>query len=91
MAKLPKPTPQTWTRHMGIGVEYAGAVAGFTLLGWWVDTRWETAPAGVLIGLTLGLIGATYNLIRESLSAFKSLEEKPPETSDRRDDSKPSE
>lgn len=66
------------TRLATIGIEYAAAVAGFGLLGWWVDTRWDTKPFGVLIGAALGLIGATYNLVRESMAAFKV----PPRSSD---------
>ena len=60
-------------RHAGIGVNYAAAVAGFGLIGWWVDSRWDTRPWGVLIGVALGLIGATYNLVRESMAAFKNI------------------
>ncbi len=63
-------------RHAGIGVNYAAAVAGFGLIGWWVDSRWDTRPWGVLIGVALGLIGATYNLVRESMAAFKNISQK---------------
>jgi len=60
-----------WLRFSGVGLEFAAAVAGFALVGWWVDRRWNTSPWGLLIGAALGLIGGTYNLIRESLAAFK--------------------
>ena len=69
-----KPVPR-WPRHAGVGIEFAAAVAGFALLGYWVDLRYETSPWGVLIGVALGLIGGTYNLIRESMAAFKKLDE----------------
>lgn len=61
----------TWLRFSGIGIEFAAAVAGFTLVGWWVDRHWNISPWGLVIGAALGLIGGTYNLIRESLGAFK--------------------
>ncbi len=64
------PKPPSWTRHAGIGINYVGAVAGFGLIGWWIDSKWDTGPWGVLIGVALGLVGATYNLIRESMAAF---------------------
>ncbi len=84
MANRPPVKPPPWTRHAGIGVNYVAAVAGFGLMGWWIDSRWGTEPVGVLIGVALGLIGATYNLIRESMAAFDSLrdETKPAEHDD---------
>ncbi len=61
----------TWIRHSGIGIEFAAAVAGFALVGLWIDRHYDTAPWGVVIGAALGLVGGTYNLVRESLAAFK--------------------
>jgi F0F1-type ATP synthase assembly protein I len=57
-----------------MGLEFAAAVAGFALVGYWIDRHYDTSPAGVLIGAVLGLIGGTYNLVRESLAAFKRFE-----------------
>ena len=61
----------TWQRLSGIGVEFAGAVGGFALLGYWIDGHWNTKPWGLLICVGLGLVGGTYNLIRESLAASR--------------------
>jgi len=61
----------SWLRFSGIGVEFAAAVAGFSVVGWWVDRHWNTKPWGLVIGAVLGLTGGMYNLIRESLGAFK--------------------
>lgn len=58
----------------GVGFELAGAVAGFTLVGYWVDHHFQTHPWGVLIGLVLGLVGGMYNLIRESLAASRAAD-----------------
>ena len=63
--------PATGTRLLGMGFEFAAAVAGFTLLGYWVDRHYGHSPWGVLIGVALGLIGGMYNLIRESLAASR--------------------
>jgi len=60
-----------WIRYSGVGLELAGAVAGFALLGYWVDRRFATQPWGVLIGVMLGLVGGLYNLVRESLQAVR--------------------
>lgn len=70
----PPDSERSWTRHAGIGIEFAGAVAGFALLGYWIDRHYDSSPWGVLIGAALGLIGGTYNLIRASMAAFKQYE-----------------
>jgi F0F1-type ATP synthase assembly protein I len=70
MAKTDRERP-TWLRFSGIGVEFAGVVIGFTLIGLWIDRKYDKSPWGVLIGSSLGLIGGMYNLIRESLAASR--------------------
>jgi F0F1-type ATP synthase assembly protein I len=61
-----------WTRLAGIGIEFAAAVGGFTLAGYWWDRHFGTAPWGLLVGALLGLVGGMYNLIRQSLLASRS-------------------
>ncbi len=61
----------TLGRASGIGVEFAAAVAGLSLVGIWVDRHYGSGPWGLIVGLALGLIGGTYNLVRESLLASK--------------------
>lgn len=61
-----------WVRHSGIGLEFAAALAGFTLVGIWVDRRYGCRPWGTVIGAVLGLTGGMYNLIRKALNAFPS-------------------
>jgi F0F1-type ATP synthase assembly protein I len=64
----------------GIGFELAAAVAGFTLAGYFWDRHFGSSPWGVLIGAALGVIGGTYNMIRQSLSITRepSSENKKP-------------
>lgn len=62
---------RSWMRLSGLGVEFFAAVAGFTLVGVWIDRHYDTAPWGVLIGALLGIFGAMYNLIRESVRASR--------------------
>ena len=61
----------SWLRFSGIGIEFVAAIAGFALVGYWVDRHWDTKPWGLVIGAVLGLLGGMYTLIRESLGAFK--------------------
>jgi F0F1-type ATP synthase assembly protein I len=62
---------KSWTRLAGIGFELAAAIGGFTLVGYWWDRHFGTAPWGVLVGALLGLVGGMYNLIRQSLIATR--------------------
>lgn len=71
MAKKDRGQSPSWTRFAGIGIEFAGVVVGFTLIGLWIDRHYNKSPWGVLIGVSLGLIGGMYNLIRESLAASR--------------------
>ena len=75
MGRDPGKPATRWTRHAGMGVEFAAAVAGFALLGYWIDAHYGTGPWGVLIGAALGLVGGTYNLIRQSMAAFRRLDQ----------------
>ncbi len=61
-----------WVRFSGIGIEFVGGMLGFGLLGLWIDSRFESAPWGLVIGTFLGLIGATYNAIRRTRGAFSN-------------------
>jgi F0F1-type ATP synthase assembly protein I len=70
MANGDKDRP-SWLRFSGIGIEFAAAVAGFTMVGWWVDRHWNCRPWGLLSGAVLGLTGGMYNMIRQALGAFK--------------------
>lgn len=60
-----------WVRYSGAGLELAGAVAGLTLLGYWIDGKFDTSPWGVLGGVSMGLVGGLYNLVKQSLAASR--------------------
>jgi F0F1-type ATP synthase assembly protein I len=51
-------------RAYALGFELVCAVAGFVLVGVWIDRHYSSGPWGTLICLALGLIGGTYNLLR---------------------------
>ncbi len=51
-------------RAYSLGFEFACAVAGFVLVGLWIDRHYSSGPWATLVCLSLGLIGGFYNLIR---------------------------
>ncbi|MEM7480528.1 MAG: AtpZ/AtpI family protein [Acidobacteriota bacterium] len=68
---MAKRTRSPGMRYLGIGFELAAAVAGLTLLGFWIDRHFGSEPWGLLIGLTVGLVGGLYNLVRGTLSSLR--------------------
>lgn len=62
--RLPK------VRAAGLGIELLGAILGFTLLGLWIDSHYDSSPWGLLVCIGLGFVGGFYNLIRQSLRAL---------------------
>lgn len=57
---------RTRMRFLGLGTEFAAAVAGLSLFGWWLGGRFGGRGDvwGLLIGFALGFAGGMYNLIR---------------------------
>lgn len=64
-------------RFAGLGMEFAAAVAGLTLLGLWIDRRFDTEPWGVLVGAGVGIIGGMYNMIRQALATSQPKRQSP--------------
>lgn len=60
----------------GLGIELAASMIGFTLLGLWIDRRWETAPWAALICATIGFVGGMYNFIRSAQKAARRAAER---------------
>jgi F0F1-type ATP synthase assembly protein I len=56
-----------------MGFEFAAAIIGFVLVGYWIDRHYGCKPKGVLIGAGLGILGGGYNLIRAALQASKQM------------------
>jgi len=75
------PTPErkdpsfpSWRRYAGMGTEFAGAICGLTLAGYWIDRHYGTGSRGTLICAAIGLVGGMYNFIRQAIELSKETE-----------------
>jgi F0F1-type ATP synthase assembly protein I len=50
-------------------------VAGFALLGYWIDRHYGSQPWGLLTGLVLGIVGGLYNMVSEALRATREAQQ----------------
>ncbi|MBM4159731.1 MAG: AtpZ/AtpI family protein [Ignavibacteria bacterium] len=57
-------TYRDFAPYLTLGFQLAAAVVAFFLVGWWLDTRFETAPLFELIGVVLGTIGGMTKFFR---------------------------
>ncbi len=54
--------------YAGMGTEFAGALCGLTLFGYWIDHRYGSGLKATLICGSIGMIGGLYNFIRQALA-----------------------
>jgi len=57
---------------LNLGMELFASVAGFGLVGWFIDSKAGTEPTWLLVFLLLGAIGGMYNFIKTVMSASKT-------------------
>lgn len=50
-----------------MGMELAGGIAGFLLLGWWIGRQFGRERAGMIVGAVIGCVGGMYNFIRRAI------------------------
>ncbi|MCG3137143.1 MAG: hypothetical protein HJJLKODD_00986 [Phycisphaerae bacterium] len=62
--------PSSGYRLLTLGTELVAAVAGGSLVGWWIDRQYQTRY-GLLIGALVGIVGGLYNLIKQSYSVMQ--------------------
>ena len=48
-------------------MELAAGIAGFTLIGYWVDQKFGTGSVGVITGAIVGSVGGLYVFIRRAI------------------------
>jgi F0F1-type ATP synthase assembly protein I len=65
-------------RMGGLGMEVATQVGAGALLGWLFD-RWRgSAPTGLLVGATIGIVVGLWSLIKGALKLNRALDRKTP-------------
>jgi len=62
---------RSWFRYAGVGVQYGLTILFVSLLGIWLDNRFETAPFLLLVCLLVGFAVATWSLIHQVLGSDK--------------------
>ena len=76
-----------WIGLAGLGVNFAGAVGGFCLLGFWIDRHWQIeGHRGLLTCAVLGLVGGMYTMIRQALRASNAASRREDRTKSQSDD-----
>ena len=60
----PKPLPGA-AAFLGMGLSAAICVGLGVVLGLWLDSKFHTAPALLLVGLALGLLTAAMSVIKQ--------------------------
>lgn len=61
---------QMWSLA-GLGVEFAAAVGGLTVLGWWIDRSFGTSPTWTLVCCGVGFVGGLRNLVVAARRQFR--------------------
>jgi F0F1-type ATP synthase assembly protein I len=54
-----------------MGIQLAAAVVFFFLIGWWLDSHFETSPAFKLVGLVIGFVGGMIKFFRSAAEMSK--------------------
>lgn len=67
-------TKRVQLRYASLGLEFGAGIAGFVLLGYWIDLGLKSAPFGLITGSVVGCVGGLYVLIRRSIEMQKEMD-----------------
>lgn len=65
---------RTGMQYAGMGMQLAAAVVGFGLIGYWLDSSFNTGERYTTIFLFLGAIGGLFNFIKTAMAIGKKPE-----------------
>lgn len=63
---------------LGVGLQFAGSIVLFLLVGQWLDSRLGTEPWLLIGGVMLGATAGFYSLYRQLMSETRPRDAKPP-------------
>ena len=68
--------------YTGVGVSFLAEIGVFAAAGWWCDGYFGSRPWIMVAGVFLGLIAATYHLLKqvEGIEDAEKAEGAPPKT-----------
>ncbi|MBI3259033.1 MAG: AtpZ/AtpI family protein [Ignavibacteriae bacterium] len=55
--------------YMGLSSQMVATLVVFGLLGWWIDSEFQTSPVWLIILLVIGVVVAMVGFIRTALKA----------------------
>jgi F0F1-type ATP synthase assembly protein I len=61
----------SWHAMAGIGIEFVVAVGLLTAIGWWLDSKWQTAPWLLITGCALGFAVGLFQMVRTANKMMK--------------------
>lgn len=50
--------------YLTLGIQLAAAVLLFFLIGWWLDSRYDSQPLFMLIGVVVGFVGGMIKFLK---------------------------
>ncbi|MFN2602347.1 MAG: AtpZ/AtpI family protein [Gemmatimonadaceae bacterium] len=69
------PSETSGIAYAGIGLQFAFGIILFLFAGKWIDSRFGTAPIGVILGVFVGAAASFYNVYRQLSAAQKKDDE----------------
>ena len=57
--------------YLTLGIQLAAAIIFFFLIGWWLDSKYDTSPALKIVGLLIGAVGGMIKFLRSAVEMGK--------------------
>jgi len=70
--------PSDMGRYAGLGLTFAATMAVLGGLGWWLDSRFDTAPWLLVTGILLGAVGGFVRIVKAVPKSLAFTPSRPP-------------